>query len=105
MTLLDTEGKRDSSIDIFQKIVIHWHPIIELSAFLSSSNTSKRQVPSVQEQITLAMIKQQTDFRVIIHSRVMRLDNVYDTKYVRIELLFLKIGLIEDGGSFFLEDR
>lgn len=35
----------------------------------------------------------------------MRLDNVYDTKYVRIELLFLKIGLIEDGGSVFLEDR
>lgn len=104
MTLLDTEGKRDSSIDIFQKIVIHWHPIIELSAFLSSSNTSRRQVPSV-EQITLAMIKKQTDFRVIIHSRVMRLDNVYDTKYVPIELLFLKIGSNEDGGSFFLEDR
>lgn len=104
MTLLDSEGKRDSSIDIFQKIVIHRHPIIELSAFLSSSNTSKRQVPSA-EQINLAMIKKETDFRVIIHSRVMRLDNVYDTKYVPIELLFLKIGSREDGGSFFLEDR
>lgn len=104
MTLLDTEGKRDSSIDIFQKIVIHWHPIIELSAFLSSSNTSKGQVSSV-EQITLAMIKKQTNFPVIIHSRVMRLDNVYDTKYVPIELLFLKIGSNEDEGSFFLQDR
>lgn len=35
----------------------------------------------------------------------MRLDNVYDTKYAPIELLFLKIGSREDGGSFFLEDR
>lgn len=51
------------------------------------------------------MIKKQTDFRVIIDSRVMRLDNVYDTKYVSIELLFLKIGSNEDAGSFFLEDR
>lgn len=57
------------------------------------------------EQINLAMIKKQTDFRVIIDSRVMRLDIVYDTKYVPIELLFLKIGSNEDAGSFFLEDR
>ena len=102
---------------IFRKIIRHCHPIVERSPFSSSSRTSNRQIPIV-EQINLVMIKMETELLFTWYVRVRCASNskrftgchnthtiTHDMKYVSIDFMFLKIVLNDGNELFFLEYR